>query len=220
MKDLYSVIIPTLWRSQKIHKLIKDLSDCALVGEIIIIDNNKGFYNHYPSIFKGKIIGPDENLFVGPAWNLGVSVAKYNNIALCNDDINFDTSIFKDLLPFIDLGFIGMGGDNYKIDNFNGLGIKISLLKGLRPYGWGCLILFKNNLWKKIPEELKIWFTDDWIIKYNPCKKYILDNFSIKTDMSTTSGSDEFFVTRSGDSVYWDSLEINYQKDKYFDGYL
>ena len=36
----YSVIIPTLWKSNRTRKLILDLVECQYVDEIIIIDNS------------------------------------------------------------------------------------------------------------------------------------------------------------------------------------
>jgi glycosyltransferase involved in cell wall biosynthesis len=35
----YSVIIPTLWKSDRTNKLISDLRECMYVDEIIVIDN-------------------------------------------------------------------------------------------------------------------------------------------------------------------------------------
>ena len=37
---MYSIVIPTLWKSPRIHKLLFDLIECNSVDEIILIDNN------------------------------------------------------------------------------------------------------------------------------------------------------------------------------------
>ena len=37
---MFSVIIPTMWRSNKTSKLLKDLYDSKHIHEIIIIDND------------------------------------------------------------------------------------------------------------------------------------------------------------------------------------
>lgn len=226
-QNIFSVIIPTLWKSKRIHKLIKDLSSCKNVGEIILIDNNNKFKQYYPEgVLKVKVISKKENIFVGPAWNLGVEKAKYENIALVNDDINFDNIIFEKIMPYINQGIIGMAKENYNNKNLNGeIGIEV-FSNGIgppiyvRPGGWGCFILFKKYIWKKIPEEIKIWYTDDWIVFYNPAKKYCLFNFLIETEMSTTSDGAEFGNVKHLDMLYFDKLNSEWSKNKNFDGYL
>jgi len=42
---MFSVVIPTLWKSPRIHKLLLDLIKCNNVGEIILIDNSSEFFN-------------------------------------------------------------------------------------------------------------------------------------------------------------------------------
>ena len=36
---MYSVIIPTMWKCDRLQKTLKELSQHELVGEIILIDN-------------------------------------------------------------------------------------------------------------------------------------------------------------------------------------
>ena len=40
---MYSIVIPTLWKSPRIQKLLFDLIECYNVDEIILIDNNNKF---------------------------------------------------------------------------------------------------------------------------------------------------------------------------------
>ena len=89
----FSVIIPTLWKSNRIHKLLSDLIKCQFVDEIILIDNAGKYFEYYEALDKVKLIQVKENIYVSPAWNLGIKIAKNEHIAICNDDINFNPNI-------------------------------------------------------------------------------------------------------------------------------
>jgi glycosyltransferase involved in cell wall biosynthesis len=187
--DKYSVIIPTLWRSNRTEKLINDLRECEYVGEIIIIDNA------LPYVFdenecKIRTISFGENIYVNPSWNLGIELAKNECVALCNDDINFDPNIFgiitKDVLDVT--GIVGMGEGNYKERIDEERGPYIDRWKpGVNDWGWGCLILLNRSNWIPIPDDIKIWYGDNFIKDVNPVAKGCLRNFKIETEMSTTS---------------------------------
>ena len=103
--DKYSVIIPTLWKSDRTKKLLSDLNECEYVDEIIIIDNTGTEERDIlPTIYpKLRMVSKGKNIYVNPAWNLGVELAKNDLIALVNDDINFDTNVFgvidENILP-------------------------------------------------------------------------------------------------------------------------
>ena len=91
----WSVVIPTLWKSPRIYNLLESLQKTPHVGEIILIDNAPEHTPDLPKLEKLKILSKGVNIFVNPAWNLGVSEATFPNIALCNDDIEFDTRLFS-----------------------------------------------------------------------------------------------------------------------------
>jgi hypothetical protein len=183
----YSIVIPTLWKSNRTEQLIRDLNECEFVDEIIIIDNtNTAEWDR--TYRKIRTVSKGENIYVNPAWNWGIELAKNECIALCNDDINFDPNIFgvitKDIL--LEFGIIGQSEFNYKgknsdepiLEKWNGK---------VRDWGWGCLIMFDKKNWIEIPDDIKIWYGDDYIFKCNLAQKSTLKNFNIETEMSTTS---------------------------------
>ena len=47
MPTKFSIIIPTLWKSERIHQLLLDLIKCEFVDEIILIDNANKFFDYY-----------------------------------------------------------------------------------------------------------------------------------------------------------------------------
>jgi len=190
----YSVIIPTLWKSNRTEQLIRDLNECEFVDEIIIIDNTNTdewdrTYEKIRSVSKGK------NIYVNPAWNWGIELAKNECIALCNDDINFDPNIFgvvtENVLTYS--GIIGMGEGNYKEPIDEERGPYIDMWKpGVNDWGWGCLILLKKSHWLPIPDDIKIWYGDNIIKDVNTVTKGCLRNFRVETEMSTTSDEKEW----------------------------
>lgn len=188
----YSVIIPTLWKSKRTDKLLKDLEDCIYVDEIIIIDN-ASIYETDRTIGKIRMVSKGENIYVNPAWNLGIKIAKNDLVALVNDDINFDTTIFgvitKDILS--EFGIIGQSEFNYKVNNSDEPILEKWTGK-VRDWGWGCLIMFDKTNWIDIPDDIKIWYGDDYIFKCNSSTKSTLKNFNIETEMSTTSDEKEW----------------------------
>lgn len=191
----YSVIIPTLWKSNRIHKLLFDLIKCQYVDEIILIDNAGKYFEYYEVLDKVKLVQVEENIYVNPAWNLGIKIAKNDLVALINDDINFDTTIFGVIDENIleTFGIIGMGEGNYKEQIDETKGPYLDVWKpGINDWGWGCMILLNKKNWISIPEDIKIWYGDNIIKDVNPSPKACLRNFKVETEMSTTSDETEW----------------------------
>lgn len=200
----YSVVIPTLWKSNRIGKLLFDLIKCEFVDEIILIDNAGKFFEHFVALDKVRLVQPEENIYVNPAWNLGIELAKNNLIALVNDDINFNPNIFGKLNEdsLKEHGFIGMAAENYQIKENVELQWQV-IETNTKPHGWGCLILFHKENWIPIPDELKIWYGDNFITEVNPAKKSVLINFKIETEMSTTSDEACWNPVKNEDTHYY-----------------
>ena len=84
----YSVIIPTMWESDKIQMMLDVYEKNYLINEIIIINNN---VSKTPNIeyFKTKILTKNKNIYVNPAWNWGATTSISDNIIIANDDIYY-----------------------------------------------------------------------------------------------------------------------------------
>lgn len=212
--DKYTVIIPTLWKSNRTKKLIEDLLECEYVDEIIIIDNSNTEECDKLSTIHSKLrlVSKGENIYVNPAWNWGIELAKNECIALCNDDINFDPNIFGAITEntLMYSGIVGMGEGNYKDRIDEERGPYIDMWKpGVNDWGWGCLILLKKSHWQPIPDEIKIWYGDNIIKDVNPVAKGCLRNFRVETEMSTTSDEKEWDEIKKKDYEYF----INYLRN-------
>lgn len=196
----FSVIIPTLWKSKRIYQLIDDLENSTSVSEIILIDNANKKEN-YRSWRKTTILIPTSNLFVAASWNIGIKLSNNENICICNDDINFDNRIFSIMNNIGIKGIVGQAYENYNRQYFGD--ISISELNYSRPLGWGCLLFLKKQFWINIPEELKVWYNDDWMIRFNPIKKYVMSNYTIIGEMSVSGDSEEFSDIKKQDLIHW-----------------
>ena len=210
----YSVVIPTLWKSGRTQKLIEDLLECEYVDEIIIINNAGTEECDKLSTIHSKLrmVSKGENIYVNPAWNWGIELAKNECIALVNDDINFDSNIFGVITEntLMYSGIIGMGEGNYKEPIDEERGPYIDMWKpGINDWGWGCMILLKKSHWKPIPNEIKIWYGDNFIKDVNSVSKGCLRNFKVETEMSTTSDEKEWDEIKKKDYEYFISYVQN-----------
>lgn len=188
MNDKFSVIIPTIWLSDKIHNLLSDLNQSENVGEIILIDNTGEFNlkitTHIPKL---RVISKGKNIYVNPAWNWGVSEAKFENLCISNDDVNFDTSVFDFIKNHIDKGVIGQWTGNYYMGN-SSKNFNLEKIQD-RPSGWGCLFFLKKKNWVDVPNNLKIACGDDFLINTIYGGAWQLVGLPIDTHMSISSNS-------------------------------
>ena len=185
MKKL-SAVIPTLLKDISIlNRLLENLVNDVSVSEIIIINNSTKIYNYDSE--KVKIISTGTNLYVNPSWNLGVKEANSEYIALINDDIIIPENFCSAILEKIDNrhGIIGMNGNDViniqEKNDTNDMQLTTPILSDnitfkqvkYRPFCFGIIMFFKKSVYKPIPDELKIFFGDDYIIHYANKQKKI-----------------------------------------------
>ena len=193
---MFTAIIPTLWKSPRITQLIADLCACEFVGEVIVIDNNPSEYRPTPESAKLSIHLMPENTYVNPSWNYGVERSQFENILICNDDINFNPSflgIYDDSLQHT--GIIGMDFSNYQLKADHNIHLKP--MKD-RPYGWGCLMLIHKSKYVPIPDDLLIANGDDWLAQH--ATPFVLHGLALQSEISTTSRLEEFGMIQLRDN--------------------
>ena len=215
MMSKVSAIIPTLWKAKEFtDHLVDVLIEDESVGEIIIIDNAPADFSYDNE--KVVMLRQEENLYVNPSWNLGVEESCYDKFIILNDDIiipyNFVFELESMLTP--DKGVIGIEGASViKVDNFSSKNItfldrKIDLkpLKK-RSWGFGITLAGHRKSYYKIPENIRIWYGDDYLVqKNNEYHKtnYIVDDLPIFTMMSATSDLEEFEDIKNIDHLMYD----------------
>lgn len=196
--DLISVIIPTMWRAPDyLFETLNNLLAHSLVGEILLINNDTtitptwNLLNH-PKL---RIFDTLSNIFVNPAWNLGVRESKYNKICLCNDDIIFDINlidkIYSEIVP--EKGAYGLITGEAHFNHPPTTDGSINFMEwapGINLHGFGQLMFMHKSNWTEIPDTLKIYFGDDFILKNHLQKNkqtYLIYNINFKSVMAATT---------------------------------
>lgn len=181
MKKL-SVVIPTLQKNVKLlNNLVNTLDTDSTVSEIIIIDNSTKGYQFDSK--KLKVIIPKENLFVNPSWNFGVNEAKEEVVALLNDDITIPHDFCKNVVEKMNnqMGIVGFHR-NF-IENIPKVmpipkTESLYLEKATGRCGFfGIAMFFYKTSYIKIPDDIKIYWGDDWLFYQN--KKNHRQNYFI-----------------------------------------
>ena len=210
-----SAIIPTLWRAKKFtDHLVNVLVEDESVVEIIIIDNAPAdfFYDNE----KVVMLRQEENIYVNPSWNLGVEESDYDKFIILNDDIiipyNFVSQLEKWLTE--DRGIIGIDKPSViKVadcsnENITFLDREIALKSiVMRDWGFGIVMAGHKKSYHKIPENIRIWYGDDYLVQMNNEQgkvNYVIDDVPIFTRMSTTSDAEEFNEIKNVDTLMYD----------------
>ena len=187
---MISVIIPTLFKINDAFflKVIEEYLKVPDISEIIIIDNTVDKVSKSKSYLKNsriKLVIDNDNLFVNPAWNYGVSIAENEYVVLANDDIFCRYYLFDKIKRYLKAEGTGIvtfttlnciydhqlldkiinrktitSIDTYisSIDNIKGNDVLITDFKRK-----GMLFAFKKENWVDIPDDLIIWAGDDYI---------------------------------------------------------
>jgi hypothetical protein len=181
-KNKVSIIIPTMWKSDKIFKMLPIYEKSEYVKEVIIIDNAPNLKPNLDSYSKVIYYTDGENIYVNPAWNLGYTLSNYE-VILANDDIvinEFDEVI--SLLLSSEFDIVGVS-----LDKPNGA-LRIDNIDKFPANSYGCFMYLKKYIY--IPEKFKIWYGDQFLFEVNE-KRGILKNVNLETNVSETLNSNK-----------------------------
>lgn len=177
---MISIVVPAVWGHEPFCDFLLNVVELPVVGEVIIINNNVARTPDHKvlSHYKVDLLNQKENIFVNPAWNLGVSAAKFNTVCILNDDVLVDLRVFFEADKFVskEIGMlsIGLKSDIYRLHNefFDSLNLSNLIINGdIKIIGFnkapeisgsGSLFFIHKDNWIDIPEELKIYWGDTW----------------------------------------------------------
>lgn len=196
----FTIIIPTMWYfPEYLADMVSKYDSIAEINEILIINNRQTgqFVLPYKKV---RIIGTGKNIFVNPAWNLGVQEAKTDKIILANDDIKINN--IKVLIIFI----------NHILKIGKIIGMDTSCFKGLIPiwdakpiskmnYGFGVFMAITKQSYIPIPKEFKVWYGDTIQFKNNDA--IAISGVRIQTPMRGTSRKLDLSRERSLEGKAW-----------------
>ena len=180
---MLSIVVPAVWGHEPFCNFLSNVVELPVVGEIIIINNNVSRTPSHDVLSnpKVKIYNQEENIFVNPAWNLGVSLAENNKICILSDDVLVDLRVFFEADRFVskDIGVLAIGIPNDLFRAQNNLFEQIDAtklivsgdikIKSFDQYpdvaGVGSLFFIHKENWIDIPNDFKIYFGDTWQIE-------------------------------------------------------
>lgn len=185
---MISVIVPTMWKPPHLMKMLPILEDHSLIGEVIIIDNDTSKTNTDIHKYSKVVHVPQkENIYVNPAWNLGVSLAKFDKLCFLNDDVIFNTQCIdtlydlitpkRGLMGFSEASYCGFTPELFETLVQSGIGSDVSLeetniyenetTSGMPHAYYGCVMFLHKQRFFKIPDEFKIYFGDLFVYLMN-----------------------------------------------------
>jgi hypothetical protein len=205
---LIEVVVPTLWKSDNIHTMLNRYINNPYIKRIHLIDNGKSAGKHLKLEPKITVYEPAtyNGYWVNPAWNLGIANCAEDSLAcIINDDIIFDDSIFQYLSQNEkEVYLVGMLRENltYFTPELKYNPKIVSTTD--RNWGWGIFITTHKKYWKPIPDDLKVYYGDDWLIKYLGIQTQVLTGLPINGSMSAsaqTEGVSDRYI-KDGDAWY------------------
>ena len=240
---MLSIVIPTVWGHEPFCRFLEHVVELPVVGEIILINNNvdKTPDHSVLSNHKVQMHNQKENIFVNPAWNLGVSLAKNNTVCILSDDVLVDLRIFFEADRFIskDIGLLSIGinhqlfrAQNNQFDDVDpanliltgDLKIRAST-KGPHTTGMGSLFFIHKDNWIDIPDSLKVYWGDTWQLNIqsglgrinyyvNDCFYYSPWNMGVKSGASCEYQQTEEFKKFENKEYYTMLLETKLEELK------
>lgn len=182
----FSVIIPTLQRAKELHELVEMCAAHPRVLELLVINNApEPLAWDSPKV---RVLQQAENIYVNPAWNLGAREAQGKYLAVLNDDILFDPSLFDHVHRWLTLPGIGIVGGGHHAGGELRRGVPPYILPAYhRPDGFGIAMFMHRSRYEPIPESMRIWYGDDWLFYRQTRRNFTLYNAGIQTEMSVTS---------------------------------
>lgn len=193
----FSVVIPTLQRSDDLHAVVELCAAHPLVAEVLVI-NNAPAPLEYESA-KVRVLDQGENIFVNPAWNLGAREARAEYLAIINDDVLFDPAVFDVVGRVLARGRVGIIGPDKTAVRLDPLGAAATRIAGFGAlhFAFGTAMFLRRSNYVPIPEEMLIWGGDDWLFAHQRWPNRVLINMRFRTEEGATTSSPEMQARRA-----------------------
>lgn len=191
---MISIVMPTMMKVNKdnLHYSIKQAIESDIVDRITVIDNSTDRFSREITLKSKKLIvrSMTKNIFVNPAWNIGVSLSTSDNVLIMNDDILCHKEVYRqvnEVMGYENLGLCSVKTrncnkiDDYlkNIDDFNEEILTEDTFdpsQNNNKTGW--FFCVKKKLWKDIPEKLLFFYGDDLIYDRVRHMKHFTKNIS------------------------------------------
>lgn len=224
-----------MWLAEELKHSCDILNDCQLVSEVILIDNNHtstskpdftkyglkeelGTINLYQETFiiykhgKFKIVETKENIFTSKSWNIGHTLSDSEILCLLNDDVVVGPKTYNFVSSSIneEVGIIGINDFYFSQRSNQNLPIKVQPIDK-RPNAFGCCMFMLRKKYSEIPETLKVWYNDDWLMQKISGVHIVLVNADITGRVSVTVSTNQ--TNRIKQAIAQDHIEWRKLKD-------
>ena len=208
---MISYIIPTLWKSPNIFKLIEGFESIKdKDAELIIINNDIKANIFKPNDNRIRVFQMDENQFVNPSWQLGFEHSTNKRICIVNDDIVFNVKRFHEFVIKSNAKAICMTNWNRINKDLDTWELVDNNSPNARPAGGGQLMMVMKHNWPTLPYNMKLWHGDDIIYYYNTLIKKekfcFIRGMAVTGDQSVSVNSSAI-PKKMGETFTQDTLE-------------
>ena len=211
----FTIVIPTLQRSTLLIELVRRLGESPLVHEIVVINNAAvAWPSPHP---RCRVLNLPANIYVNPAWNLGVEEATTRYIGLCNDDVLFDPRILALIARRLDRGAGIVGPASSCVRDVAGrrpvlCRRPVFVPAYERPYAFGTMMFLERINYTPIPDDLLVWRGDDYLFRRQVSRNFMMYGIDVATHMSTTSSDPAFDAIKKADMT---AFHNHYSDDPY-----
>ncbi|MGY5765711.1 glycosyltransferase family 2 protein [Brachybacterium sp. DNPG3] len=201
----FSVIIPTLQRSPILDDVVRLCAAHPLVLEVLVINNAPEPLSwDSPRV---RVLDQGENIFVNPAWNLGVRESRGEFLAIVNDDVTFAPQAFDIVARALRRRLYGVIGPDRSAFSGGAGKERVTLARTSGTiFGFGVFMCLRREDYLPVPEQMRIWGGDDWLISTARRPPGAILGVPFETEMSTTSGSPEIQALREQEQAIADEV--------------
>ncbi len=173
------LIIPTLWRPPALVTILTNTLNSSMVERLVLIDNAP---EQQPTAACGVLQHPKlvwlpqpSNLYVNQAWNLGMEQIGDADVVvgILNDDIAIPDAVLKalnadwgtrDPADAVVMGLLPPPAEPTPWA-LEPVSYQPQQSIGVQCRGFGSALFLRRRHFQPIPQELRIWFGDDWILR-------------------------------------------------------
>jgi hypothetical protein len=187
---MISVIVPTMWKFAPFPDFLLDVLAHPSVKDVVLINNSVAqtpWGHACMTHAKLNMLDFGKNIFVNPAWNAGVMNSQCDWMLIINDDIIFDLRVIDHVLRNMQPHWGAVGETNCTPVTGD---IYLEPYVGQAFSGFGQLMFVHRQNWVPIPEDLLVYYGDNWIFDHHILKfnqNRLIRNLLHYTPMSVTS---------------------------------
>lgn len=172
------LIIPTLWLCDRFATTLAAYLQMDAIGQVVVVDNNPldrpATMNSLVGHQRLLLLEQTENIYVNAAWNLGIRSLQQPTglVGVLNDDIALPEQVFQAIKDrswktWDVLGLLRQQPSRTSELTIKPLPYTSQLSIGHQYPGFGSALFFERTIYTPVPDRLRIWFGDDWILRHS-----------------------------------------------------